>query len=352
MPSGPQPPSLAAALLAGAMLLPARGAAAWPAGWQRLTLPAPASSYAMAYVPASLAAGPAPVVVFLHGSGSSPEGWQATLEPVAEQLGVVVVAPRAAVLAGWGVGPDDAIVAEALRQTREGVAVDPARLGIAGHSSGGAYAIELAYSTRSPFVAVFALSAPYRTVIELADPVGPPPLRFYYGTDDPNYTGGAYALLRQMLLRLDVEVGAELQSGYGHNNWPPTTLVDGFRFLVEQPRPACLPGPEALCLHDGRFRVEATWETAAGSGVAQGRELSDESGSFWFFSPANLELDVKVLDGCAVNGRYWVFAAGLTDVGVTLTVTDTSSGEHVGYHSPRGTPYAAVQDTGAFDACP
>jgi hypothetical protein len=155
-----------------------------------------------------------------------------------------------------------------------------------------------------------------------------------------------------MLQRLGVPVSTELQSGFGHNTWPASTLPDGFRFLVEQPRPACLPDPTALCLRGGRFRVEARWNTAAGSGIAQGREVSDESGSFWFFSPANLELDVKVLDGCAVNDRYWVFSAGLTDVGVVLAVTDTSTGSKVEYLHPRGIPYAPVQDTAAFDDCP
>jgi predicted esterase len=342
------PPLLALALLV--LAPPARAVADWGAGWHRLTLPPPAGSYAEAYVPTTLAPGPAPTVVFLHGSGATPEGWKPLLAPLAEELGVVVVAPRADSFAGWGVGPDDLIIAEALRQVREGVPVDPARLGIAGHSSGGAYAIELAYSTRSPFVAVFSLSSPYRTVVALADPVGPPPLRFYYGTGDPNYQQGYYGLLREMLERLGVEVSTEIRSGYGHNSWPATTLHDGFRFLVEQPVPPCVPAPETLCLRGGRFRVEAGWETASASGAAQGVELTDESGSFWFFSPGNLELDVKLLDGCAVGGRFWVFAAGLTDVGVTLTVTDTTTGERNEYSSPRGTPFAPIQDTAAF-AC-
>lgn len=41
---------------------------------------------------------------------------------------------------------------------------------------------------------------------------------------------------------------------------------------------------------------------------------------FYFFSPDNLEVMVKVLDGCAINGHYWVFAAGLTDLNWRLNV--------------------------------
>jgi hypothetical protein len=33
-----------------------------------------------------------------------------------------------------------------------------------------------------------------------------------------------------------------------------------------------------------------------------------DTGAFWFFAAANVELIVKVLDGCALNGAHWVFA--------------------------------------------
>ena len=38
--------------------------------------------------------------------------------------------------------------------------------------------------------------------------------------------------------------------------------------------------------------------------------------------PGNIEVFAKVLDGCAVNGHYWVFVGGLTDVEVELAVVD------------------------------
>jgi predicted esterase len=317
-------------------------------GWRLLELPPPAASHALAYVPAGLPPGPAPVVVFLHGQGGNPSQWQPVLQPVADELGVVLLVPKSDEAIGWGIGHDDAILEEALRQLRDGVDVDPARLGLAGFSAGAAYAIEYAYSTRSPFVAVFAHSSPYRTVVRLADPTQPPPLRLYYGTLDPNYQSGAGELLTTMLAVRGVEVSADLAPGFDHGNWAEGSFRDGFAFLVGQPAPPCLPAPTALCLQGGRFRVEARWDNGSGSGGGQGIELTDESGTFWFFSAANLELDVKVLDGCPVNGHAWVFVAGLTDVGVTVTVTDTASGAVVEYRNPRGTPFAPVQDTAAF----
>ncbi|HYH44927.1 MAG TPA: hypothetical protein VEG34_04530, partial [Thermoanaerobaculia bacterium] len=61
---------------------------------------------------------------------------------------------------------------------------------------------------------------------------------------------------------------------------------------------------------------------------------------------------VKVLNGCALNGRYWVFAGGLTNVRAVLTVTDTQTGARKQYTNPQGAPFQPVQDTGAFAGCP
>jgi endo-1,4-beta-D-glucanase Y len=118
-----------------------------------------------------------------------------------------------------------------------------------------------------------------------------------------------------------------------------------------EPAPAGACAPTGLCL-GGRFQVDATWQTRDGqSGQATPRPLTDDTGVFWFFAPENLELVVKVLDGCTVNGRYWVFAGGLTDVAVRLTVTDTRTGEIRTYTNPQRTPFRPLQDTGAFAGC-
>jgi hypothetical protein len=47
---------------------------------------------------------------------------------------------------------------------------------------------------------------------------------------------------------------------------------------------------------------------------------------FWFFDAANPEMLLKILDGCAINGHYWIFYAAGTNVGLTTTVTDTVAG--------------------------
>jgi hypothetical protein len=112
----------------------------------------------------------------------------------------------------------------------------------------------------------------------------------------------------------------------------------------------CRPG---LCLDGERFRVEASWKASNGQeGIAQPIPFTAESGSFWFFSSSNIELDVKVLDGCAVNGRHWVFASGGTNVEVTLIVTDTKTGAVKTYTNPQSRLFQTIADTSAFPSCP
>ncbi|MEM7582962.1 MAG: fibronectin type III domain-containing protein, partial [Acidobacteriota bacterium] len=115
----------------------------------------------------------------------------------------------------------------------------------------------------------------------------------------------------------------------------------------------CIPGATSLCLNEGRFRVEVDWVTADDVGMGQVDAFqSADSGLLWFFSPNNLEMLVKVLDGCAVNDRVWVFAAATTDVEYTLRVTDTVTGEEKRYLNAAGNAADAITDTDAFAACP
>jgi len=60
---------------------------------------------------------------------------------------------------------------------------------------------------------------------------------------------------------------------------------------------------------------------------------------------------VKVLNGCGVDSNYWVFAGGLTNVQVVMTVTDTQTGAVKTYVNPQGQAFRPIQDTAAF-ACP
>lgn len=116
----------------------------------------------------------------------------------------------------------------------------------------------------------------------------------------------------------------------------------------------CLTGGPFLCLNQDRFRVTTTWRTQHGiTGSGQAVKLGDESGYFGFFSFSNVELTVKVLNACGgTHPRYWVFMSGMTNLAVTVTVTDTHTGASKTYQSPLNSIFPTILDTNAFATCP
>ncbi|HSS48569.1 MAG TPA: hypothetical protein VLX28_06460, partial [Thermoanaerobaculia bacterium] len=120
---------------------------------------------------------------------------------------------------------------------------------------------------------------------------------------------------------------------------------------------ACLEGSDTACVQVGRFEVKVDWQsaTANGSGHVMGfagpRAESDESVFWWFFSPTNFEMGVKVLNACPVNGKFWVYLSGLTDQGWTVHIRDTATGATQTYSNPLGHLSSTFADTGAF-SCP
>lgn len=136
--------------------------------------------------------------------------------------------------------------------------------------------------------------------------------------------------------------------------WQNDDSGDGHGWSVMMRRflATCPPDATFLPLRGGRFKACVRWETPEGT-IGSGTPMpwSDESGGFSFFAPTNLELFVKLLDGCAVNGHYWLYTAGLTDVGVDLAVVDTWTGAVRSYSRSRGVPYSPVQDILAFAGC-
>ena len=116
---------------------------------------------------------------------------------------------------------------------------------------------------------------------------------------------------------------------------------------------SCIPSSSSMCLRDNRFQVDVQWtdfqgNSGSGSVAPFG---TDESGVFWFFGPDNLEFLVKVLNGCSLNDRFWVFASATTNVEYQLTVTDTMTGDSAVYTNPLGTLAPAIADTSALATC-
>ncbi len=111
--------------------------------------------------------------------------------------------------------------------------------------------------------------------------------------------------------------------------------------------------PSNVCLDGNRFAVHIDWNTNDGkSGVGTPIKYSDNSGLFWFFGADNLEVLVKVLDGCALNNHHWVFAAAATDTAYTITITDTLTGRVKTYSHHGGSAAPAIIDTGSLACSP
>jgi len=111
---------------------------------------------------------------------------------------------------------------------------------------------------------------------------------------------------------------------------------------------SCAAASGELCL-GGRFRVAVRFTDPRDrqDGTGQAIPLTGDTGAFWFFDPSNAELIVKVLDGRAVNGRFWVYAGALSDVAYTVTVTDTATGKVKTYRNAAH-QLASRADTSAF----
>jgi hypothetical protein len=121
---------------------------------------------------------------------------------------------------------------------------------------------------------------------------------------------------------------------------PMQAMFDDVYLVRQEP---CVPGGASLCIDrqpgDRRFAVDVAFATAQGGGVSGIGHPVDltpvavaHGGLFWFFDAANPELLVKVLDACDAFGRFWLFGAATTNVGIDLTVLDTVTG-HVSFQA-------------------
>jgi predicted esterase len=164
---------------------PDKNAKTSAAGEHPLDLDGGSSRGAILQMPATSAVEPLPLMVFLHGAGGSASRLLARLGPSAVDAGVAVLAvdSRAAT---WdairgGFGPDVAFLNRALERVFQTVAVDPARVAVAGFSDGATYALSLGLINGDLFRRVIAFSPGF--IVE-ADTRGKPRFFVSHGTAD------------------------------------------------------------------------------------------------------------------------------------------------------------------------
>ncbi len=112
------------------------------------------------------------------------------------------------------------------------------------------------------------------------------------------------------------------------------------------PAGACVPGAGTLCLLGRRFGVTVAWHNQYDntSGTGTGFQLSDQSGRFSFTDPTNVELVLKVLD---FGNVFKFFYGAVSDLGYTISVTDTATGAVKNYQNPPG-KFCGGLDDAAF----
>jgi hypothetical protein len=114
---------------------------------------------------------------------------------------------------------------------------------------------------------------------------------------------------------------------------------------------ACTPNDLFACLGNGRFSVRAYYIDNAGDPTtATPHALTADSLAYSFFEPSNLELNVKILNACALPAfrSYWVIASGSTNLGVGLFVHDEATGRERSYFNEPGATFETLFDLGSF----
>jgi predicted esterase len=140
---------------------------------------------ALLHVPPGGVAGPAPLVVVLHGAGGDAPAGLGLLGSSADERGLVLLAPASRGstwdAVGGEHGPDAAVVDRALAAVFGTVPVDPERIAVAGFSDGASYALGLGLANGGLFRQVVAFSPGF---VPPGPRTGRPPVSVSHGTGD------------------------------------------------------------------------------------------------------------------------------------------------------------------------
>ena len=157
-----------------------------PTGLRALGLGGSADRDGLVYVPPGYdASRPAPLALMLHGAGGDARGGVSPFLGLADEAGLVLLAPEArgrtwdVLLSGYG--PDAEFIDRALQRTFDRLAVDAGTLAAAGFSDGASYALSLGLTNGDLFGRVIAFSPGFSAPSERR---GKPPVFVSHGTGD------------------------------------------------------------------------------------------------------------------------------------------------------------------------
>jgi phospholipase/carboxylesterase len=174
--------------LAPRPIVSARPSAARPAHGERGIFPIrlTSGSDGLLYVPGSYDVDrPGPVIVALHGAGSSAQRGLDHVRPLADEFRTIVLAPQSSDRT-WdllidGYGPDVAAIDGALSEIFERYAVDPERVVLAGFSDGASYALSVGTANGELFRHIIAFSPGFAVP---SGQSGSPRIFISHGTQD------------------------------------------------------------------------------------------------------------------------------------------------------------------------
>lgn len=115
----------------------------------------------------------------------------------------------------------------------------------------------------------------------------------------------------------------------------------------------CASSDTIQCLGGNRYSAEITWSSSLTSGKGQVFEATtDDVGLFTLDNADQVDVLIRVLDGCAINNQSWVFMVSLADVAVTTLATDLETGNQQTYSLPLGTVHQPISDVTAISCEP
>ncbi|MEZ5312767.1 MAG: hypothetical protein R2862_03485 [Thermoanaerobaculia bacterium] len=115
----------------------------------------------------------------------------------------------------------------------------------------------------------------------------------------------------------------------------------------------CTIGDELLV--NGRFVIVVSYQGFVGPPArAFSCRMTNSAGYFFFFDRTNIEIPVKMLNACFGGNpaSHWVFAAGLTNFAVEITVFDLFTGIQKSYRNSLGQTFNTQIDQFTPFPCP
>lgn len=128
----------------------------------------------------------------------------------------------------------------------------------------------------------------------------------------------------------------------------PGSPASGTVTITNDDYTPCASGGTRLCLASGRFEVTLSATANGSSYPGQVIGASNSSGAFWLFSPDNVEVGVKIVDGSSSNGNFWLYHGAATDLAYTLTVKDLANPSRIKTYSKPAGSFCGGADAAAF----